>query len=293
MPLLELKRLRTGKNNSTLRKYMIYTKADACNVCSRLDPTHLRLCCSHSEEGMRRPRVPNICVWSQLFPAIACETSPPCKCLFPWLLNEAIGWISGSPPGLPIRITKGAFKNSHAQTTSLHQENPISGAGRFRFAHVCLLLPCPFENVAKVENIGSELNDPLDFSIHCNLPSEGSLQPLINRNVTDWAVPKETHLTSFNQASPKQMWPQKIFPRVIVKHILFIPQSSDVFWKILHSGSTLKKTIVKNLSLWAVSGISIYALGNTLSKTASTSQDIPRWDDGHGCLFILGLGAAL
>ena len=41
------------------------------------------------------------------------------------------------------------------------------------------MLPWLLENVAEVENIGSELNNHLDFSTHSALPSEDNLQPLI------------------------------------------------------------------------------------------------------------------
>ena len=45
------------------------------------------------------------------------------------------------------------------------------------------MLPWLLENVAKVENIGSEVKNHLDFSTHSALPSEDNLQPLIKIDV--------------------------------------------------------------------------------------------------------------
>jgi len=42
------------------------------------------------------------------------------------------------------------------------------------------MLPWLLENVAEVENTGSELNNHLDFSTHSALPSEDNLQPLVS-----------------------------------------------------------------------------------------------------------------
>lgn len=151
-------------------------------MCSRLDPTHLMMCWQHSVKIKASSRVLNICVWPQLFPKLAHDSSSPFRCLFPWLLNEAIVLISGSPPGLHIRIIRGDLKKSSCPSHILDQLNLISGAERLRFTHVYIMLPWLFQNAAKVENVSSELNDPLDFIARCKCSSE-DLQPLININV--------------------------------------------------------------------------------------------------------------
>lgn len=74
-------------------------------------------------------------------PQTPCDTSPPFRCLFPCSQNETIRLISGSPPRLHIRITRGAFKKSPCPNRIPEQLNPVSGADRLGFSRVCLMLP--------------------------------------------------------------------------------------------------------------------------------------------------------
>ena len=158
------------------RKHLTCTKASACSVWSWLDLTSPVTCWRKAAQDRGKGQAQGS-KHPSLVPARP-QTSLWCLPTRQLFVSPAAHWSrrtnSASLPGLCVRSLWEPLKLPVPQ----HYPKSIKSSlwGGETWIHPCLLMfPWLLRNEAKVENIVSKLNDPLDFSIHCKLPSENSL----------------------------------------------------------------------------------------------------------------------